>query len=73
MPFALCALPLDPWGDVFHIATHKETTVNEITTIIKQIVEDKTGKTVNVKYGESRLGDVRRNYSNIFKAKTILG
>ncbi|GBD95573.1 UDP-glucose 4-epimerase [bacterium BMS3Abin06] len=60
-------------GEVFQIATYKETTVNEITHKIKALIESDTGKTVNIIYGKPRLGDVRRNYSDISKAKQILG
>ena len=62
-----------PWGEVFQIATHKESTVNEITEIIKALVEKETEKKVSVVHSEPRLGDVKRNYSDISKAKKILG
>jgi UDP-glucose 4-epimerase len=62
-----------PWGEVFQIATHRETMVNEIALLIKDIVEKKQGRRVNIKYSEKRLGDVKRNYSDISKAKKILG
>jgi UDP-glucose 4-epimerase len=64
---------VSPYGEVFQIATHKETTVNEITEEIKVLVERQTGKKVVVKYGEARLGDVKRNFSDISKAKRLLG
>lgn len=62
-----------PWGEVYQIATHRESSVNTITTAIKGIVENDTGTAVQVKYGESRRGDVKRNYSDISKARNILG
>ena len=62
-----------PWGEVFQIATHKETTVNEIAGKIKEIVEKETDKKVNLIHGEKRIGDVRRNFSDITKAKQVLG
>lgn len=61
-----------PWGEVFQIATYKETTVNEIAHLIKEIVERETGRRVNIIYSAPRLGDVRRNYSDITKARKIL-
>lgn len=64
---------ISPYGEIFQIATHKETTVNEIGGRVKEIVEEETGKLVKIVHGESRLGDVRRNYSDISKAKKILG
>ena len=63
----------DVGGEAFQIATYKETTVNEIAERIKKIVKDELGKTVNVIHGETRLGDVKRNYSDISKAKRMLG
>jgi UDP-glucose 4-epimerase len=62
-----------PWGEVFQIATYKETTVNKIAEAIKGIVEEETGRELTVIHGEGRLGDVRRNYSDISKAKKMLG
>jgi UDP-glucose 4-epimerase len=59
-------------GEVFQIATHRETTVNEIADNIKRIVEDSGGK-VSIIHEQERTGDVRRNYSDISKAKRILG
>jgi UDP-glucose 4-epimerase len=64
---------MEPYGEVFQIATHKETTVNEITVLIKEIVEREKGRPITIKYGESRLGDVKRNFSDISKAKRMLG
>jgi UDP-glucose 4-epimerase len=60
-------------GDIFQIATYHETTVNEIASRIKEIVEKETGRTVNVVYEEPRAGDVRRNYPDISKARKMLG
>lgn len=63
----------DVGGEAFQIATYKETTVNEIAESIKNLMENETGKKVGIVYGESRPGDVRRNYSDISKAKRLLG
>lgn len=60
-------------GEVFQIATYRETTINEIAELICRLVEKRTGKTVVLKHGETRLGDVRRNYSDITKARQVLG
>jgi UDP-glucose 4-epimerase len=64
---------LIPWGEVFQIATHRETSVNEIILLIKELVENNKGGAVAIKHGESRLGDVKRNYSDISKANRIIG
>jgi UDP-glucose 4-epimerase len=62
-----------PWGEVFQIATFKETSVNEIAQTVKMLVEEKKNHTVKLKHSANRTGDVRRNCSNIEKAKQILG
>jgi UDP-glucose 4-epimerase len=69
----LLSAKTDVGGEVFQIATFKETTINEITSSIQALFEKVTGKTVPVIHGSSRLGDVRRNYSDITKATKILG
>lgn len=63
----------DVGGEVFQIATYKETTVNEIADKIKKLMENEVGAKVNIVHGETRLGDVKRNYSDISKAKRMLG
>jgi len=63
----------DIGGEAFQIATYTETTVNEIAERVKKIIYDKLGKAVNVIHGETRLGDVKRNYSDISKARRMLG
>ena len=60
-------------GEVFQIATYKETTVNEIAFEIKRIVENNTGEKVNIAFDSPRQGDVRRNFSDISKARKLLG
>jgi UDP-glucose 4-epimerase len=60
-------------GEVFQIATHRETTVNEIAEKIRNIVQNEVGRSVNIIHGEPRVGDVKKNYSDISKAKRMLG
>jgi UDP-glucose 4-epimerase len=67
------SLPPSPWGEVFQIATHRETTVNEITDLIVELLEKEVGKKVTIVHSNSRLGDVKRNYSDISKARRMLG
>ena len=69
----MLAAASDVGGEVFQIATHKETTVNEIAEKIKELVEGHTGRRVSLHYTAPRIGDVRRNYADITKSKTILG
>ena len=60
-------------GEVFQIATYKETTVNEVAQAIKQLLETETDKKVNIIHASPRPGDVKRNYSDISKATSSLG
>ena len=69
----LAAAGTDLSGEVFQIATHKETTVNEIAEMLKTIIESKTGNAVNLSYADSRAGEVLRNFSEISKARELLG
>lgn len=63
----------DIGGEIFQIATYRETTINEIAEKIKEIVEKALFIEVKVIHSKSRIGDVRRNYSDISKAKRLLG
>jgi len=63
----------DIGGEICQIATHMETTVNEIASKIKEITEKALSKQVQVVYSKPRIGDVKRNYSDISKAKMLLG
>ncbi len=63
----------DVGGEVFQIATYKETTINEIVAMINALMENLIGEKIEVFYSKPRLGDVKRNYSDISKAKQILG
>jgi UDP-glucose 4-epimerase len=60
-------------GEVFQIATFKETTVSEIAEKIKALVEKENGGKVDIIHSGTRLGDVQRNYSDISKAMNLLG
>ena len=60
-------------GEIFQIASNKETTVSEITDNIVSILNKKGIASINVAHENERLGDVKRNYSDTNKAKNILG
>jgi len=68
----MLSVKADVGGEVFQIATYRETTVSEVATAIKELVETATGNVVQIVYGSPRLGDVRQNYSDITKAKRHL-
>ncbi|HED35971.1 MAG TPA: NAD-dependent epimerase/dehydratase family protein [Gammaproteobacteria bacterium] len=58
-------------GETFQIATSSETTLNELMDILKPALQEK-GIELDIRYGEKRLGDVMRNFSDVSKAKKYL-
>lgn len=60
-------------GEVFQIANNQETTITEITSKINTILNQNGINDINVINGDTRLGDVKRNYSDTSKAKNKLG
>jgi UDP-glucose 4-epimerase len=60
----------DAVGDVFNIATGKETSVNKLVQTLQEV----TGKT-NLKpiYKEAKPGEIKRSYASIEKAEKTLG
>jgi UDP-glucose 4-epimerase len=60
-------------GEVFQIATHRETTVQEMALELKRLFHETTGRDVDVIHGNALVGDVRRNYADISKARKMLG
>jgi UDP-glucose 4-epimerase len=60
-------------GEAFQIASNQETTVGEITEKIVTILQKNGITDITTVNGETRLGDVKRNYSDTSKAKNRLG
>jgi len=69
----LAATTKDIGGEVFQIASNMETTVGEITERIVGILRTKEITDIKIKNTETRLGDVKRNYSDTTKALKRLG
>lgn len=63
---------VDMGGEVFQIATNKESTLNEVAEIIKEQLSNENIR-MNIVHGKVRLGDVLRNFSDTTKAKSQLG
>lgn len=59
-------------GEVFQIATNAETTVGELVEKLVPILNNAGVHVPKVIYGEKRLGDVMRNFSDTSKAKKNL-
>lgn len=60
-------------GEVFQIATNRETTVQEITEKLIDVLGEFGIGDVRVRHGEARRGDMPRNYSDTSKARERLG
>lgn len=60
-------------GEVFQIATSRETTVNEIAQAITRALTSAGYGPVDVRHGAALRGEIRRNFSNTEKARTRLG
>ena len=60
-------------GEVFQIASNQETTITDLTIKINAILNQNGINDINVINGDTRLGDVRRIYSDTSKAKNTLG
>ena len=55
-------------GEVFNVCTGVPTSINQLASTLKTV----TGKSLKVKYGPARLGDIRSNYGDPAKAKENL-
>jgi UDP-glucose 4-epimerase len=60
-------------GEVFQVATGRETNVLDLTHKIKALVERDTDQKVEIRFEPERKGEIRRNYSDISKARRLLG
>ncbi len=56
-------------GEVFNVAHGERTTVNEV----KKMIEEYTGRQLELEYRPARLGDVRHTHADISKAERMLG
>jgi len=68
----LCVNAADVGGEIFQIATNRETTVNELIEELLLICSDAGLRNIEVRNSEPRQGDVKRNFSDTSKAKKIL-
>jgi UDP-glucose 4-epimerase len=61
------------FGAVFQIATFRETTVNELAEKLKAIAKRAGMGPVLVQYESERAGEIRRSFSDISRARDLLG
>jgi UDP-glucose 4-epimerase len=59
-----------PWGEVFQIATGKETKIIDLAHMINQLANGSKG---NIAFKSVRKGEIRKNYSDITKVRKLLG
>ena len=59
-------------GEVFQIATNRETTLHELTELLVEELGNAGVKDVLVRHASSRLGDVQHNFSDTKKALNVL-
>ena len=57
-------------GEIFHLGSGTETSVNELLTLITAQFADEE---VKVEHEPERPGEIRRNFSDISKARRVLG
>ena len=62
----------DVGGEVFQIASAKEHTINELVEILESRLIEIADIKMAIEFGEVRLGDIVRNYSDTSKAKEML-
>jgi UDP-glucose 4-epimerase len=56
-------------GEVFQIATGRETSIAELAALVQQVI----GQDIGVEFDSWRQGDIRNNFSGIGKARELLG
>lgn len=70
---ALSAADPRAFGSVFQIATFRETTVNELAEMLKSVAEKAGFSPVEILYEDERVGEIIRSFSDISRAKALLG
>ncbi len=69
-----CAALSDSGGEVFQIATQKETSVNHLVKELEAVLKIQHPELIlRVRHASKRIGDVRYNYSDTSKAAQMLG
>ena len=63
----------DMGGQIFQIATHKEHSVIEIAEELNILAERHLGRKSDIVFENERKGEIRQNYSDISKARKMLG
>lgn len=61
----------DCGGEIFQIANSRKHTVNEVALALRTILAEH-GHSMTIRYGDERIGEVLRNYSDTSKACAML-
>lgn len=69
----LSSMESEVGGEVFQIATQRETTVNEIALLIRDIFRKEENREIEIIHEKERRGEVKRSFSEISKAGRMLG
>ncbi|MDD5454375.1 MAG: GDP-mannose 4,6-dehydratase [Candidatus Ratteibacteria bacterium] len=71
---ALYPLSLIPniYGEIFQIATGKETKIIDLAKTIQDLTENINGQKLKIVFKKANKGEIRKNYSDITKAKKLL-
>lgn len=67
------AAALEEGGEVFQIATNRETSVNEVAQLLSDLIREMAGREVDIDYTQPRTGEILRNYADVSKAARMLG
>ncbi len=67
-----CTEDLEDDFELFQVATGKETSINDLYSLLKNKLGEKGEKVPEPKHGEKREGEIYRNYADISKAEERL-
>ncbi len=57
------------WGKPFHLGTGKETSILDLAKLVQSLFN----KEIKINFAPERKGEIKRNFSDIAKAKKLLG
>lgn len=60
------------WGEVFQIATGRETKIIDLAHMVKDLMDSSAQAPLKIIFRGQRKGEIRKNYSDIGKAKRLL-
>lgn len=63
------ATSIKVWGETFHLGTGKETRIIDLAETVRRL----SGDEIQLVHEPPRSGEIKRNYSDISKARTALG